>query len=171
MLEGKRGQPMSSADIFGMFDQNRNGSISKDEFLNALTQTGLQLSDTQKILLLNTADLNKNNIIDYEEFTRFLLSFRDEPSVASFDASELYSVRMRPVSEIAALDTKKLQDFQPDTLDEALYKLKLYAKSSYGTMSAIENVFFKLDDEEEGFLSEAAFLLALERFKLGFTAK
>jgi hypothetical protein len=32
-------------------------------------------------------------------------------------------------------------------------------------------VFYKLDDEEEGFLSEAAFQLALERFRLGFTSK
>lgn len=32
-------------------------------------------------------------------------------------------------------------------------------------------MFFKLDDETEGYLSETAFLLALERLKLGFTAK
>jgi hypothetical protein len=66
--------------------------------MQALSQTGLNLTENQKNLLLNTADLNKNGVIDYEEFTRFLMSFQEEPSFPSYEASEMSLVQAKPLS-------------------------------------------------------------------------
>ena len=175
MLRGKNGRPYTSRDLFGMFDMDKNGSISNTEFMDGISRKDLDLTENQRNLLLNTADLNKNGIIDYEEFVKFLLSFQEEPSIASFEDPEFFSVKTRPLDQLLGLDHglvyENLAKDPEQAIKYAIYNLKLYTESNYGTTSAIENIFFKLDDETEGYLSETAFLLALERLKLGFNAK
>ena len=60
-------------DAFRAMDTNGDGTISAEEFANMLRGQGLD-EDSIKIML-SDADANADGIIDYKEFTQFMLSW------------------------------------------------------------------------------------------------
>ena len=59
--------------VFKEFDLNRDGKLSKDEFVTALNSLeNLELNDNQKYKILNLIDTNKDGNIDINEFLKFI---------------------------------------------------------------------------------------------------
>ncbi len=60
-------------DIFKEYDLNKNGTLSSDELFQCIdTLAGDQLNDSQKLLVLQVADKNNDDNINYSEFVNFL---------------------------------------------------------------------------------------------------
>ena len=61
-------------ELFKRFDLNKNGTISREEFLTSLDSLDKQikLSERQKVLLLTAADRKQTNAIKYDDFISLL---------------------------------------------------------------------------------------------------
>ncbi|CAG9329641.1 unnamed protein product [Blepharisma stoltei] len=61
--------------------------------------------------------------------------------------------------------------FQEGSIDQAIYKIKLYAKANPDGFLALESVFQRIDEEGNGALNTSEFYLGLERLKLGLSSQ
>jgi len=57
-----------SLSLFNKLDTDKSGSLSREEFLNFLNSIKLDINDSQKLLVLEYADKNHDDQIDYIEF-------------------------------------------------------------------------------------------------------
>ena len=60
--------------IFGEFDVNGDNVLTREEFISGLDKFNkhLQLTERQKIKLMEMADKDGNNSIDFQEFSKLL---------------------------------------------------------------------------------------------------
>lgn len=166
--ENDKRRILTSREIFGLMDYDNDGKITEIEFKKCLNKLPIEITETQKTLLLDEADINRDGIIDYEEFTDFINVFIQK---SERKPSENLSVRgKKNAKEIKGLD-KNLNDFPEGSIDQAMYKLKLYIKSNAANVTSIESTFQRLDEDNSGALNETEFNLALERLRLGLTPK
>jgi Ca2+-binding EF-hand superfamily protein len=172
--ENEKGRGLSSREIFGIFDSNKDGKITNEEFMRTLDRLPLDLTEQQKNLLKREADINNDGNIDYQEFIHFVTDFvsnQPKPKTnTSVDVAGLVSYKRRPVSQIKAMD-RSMNEFKEGSLEHAIYKLKLYIKSNADSFTSMELTFQRLDEDGSGSLNELEFQLALDRLKLGLTKK
>jgi Ca2+-binding EF-hand superfamily protein len=71
---------------------------------------------------------------------------------------------------IKGLD-RRLADFPEGSVEQGIFKLKLYAQSNLDSRGSLQSTFQKLDEDNSGALNEQEFTLALNRMKLGLTDK
>lgn len=159
-------RPLVSQEIFGMMDENNDGVISMNEFLDCLNLLPLNLSQNQIYLLLKEADLDRNGIIDYNEFTNFAVNFvkksENKEGINSF-------IPKTEVKEVIGIE--KIGNFKENSIEDAIGKIKVYAKAKSGSESSIESVFARVDSENALKINKQQFTLALERLNLGLTPK
>lgn len=62
-------------DAFSVFDKNKDGNISPDEFRQVLTNMQIQLSPTQITQLMQRIDVNRDGKLNYEEFKKLFSSY------------------------------------------------------------------------------------------------
>lgn len=79
----------------------------------------------------------------------------------------IYSQRNKKY-KVVGLDRYKLHDFQEDSLEAAIFKLK---QQLHQKQEKLEQEFIKVDKNNSGVLEEAEFSLALERSKLFLNRK
>lgn len=155
---------LTSQEIFGMMDVNRDGVVSMNEFLDCMNLLPLNFSQNQIYLLLKEADLDGNGIIDYQEFTNFLLDFVKKPLLKDM----VNVVLPKPVKkEIAGLSM--ISSIKNNPVHDLIAKLKLYIQSNSNSAFAIELVFSKIDYKNSFSMSPQEFSLALDRLNLGLS--
>lgn len=57
---------------FKIFDKNGNGVIEKAELLRIATTLGEPLTEEEAEQMMKIADSNKDGLIDYKEFSKFI---------------------------------------------------------------------------------------------------
>ncbi|VVT57811.1 uncharacterized protein SAPINGB_P005881 [Magnusiomyces paraingens] len=62
-------------DAFEIFDKNKDGTISRDELGQVMRQLGLTPSETQIMDIIDSADIDKNGVIDINEFINLMPAF------------------------------------------------------------------------------------------------
>jgi Ca2+-binding EF-hand superfamily protein len=154
-------RPLTSNEIFGIMDYNNDGSVSMNEFLDCLNMLPLQLTQNQIYLLLKEADLNGDGIINYKEFTNFILDFVKKPEIKEIQSVVIPKPEIR---EVKGLSSGKI--FPPNSIEEAILNLKLYLENNKGSHFALEIVFGKIDYMSTGSMKPDEFSLALDRLKL-----
>ena len=60
-------------DLFKKFDSDDSGSISFGEFKDLSKYMGLEMNEEKLLKMFALADTNKNNYIEYEEFSKAIL--------------------------------------------------------------------------------------------------
>lgn len=58
---------------FRVFDHNNDGSISKEELREAMTNFGTRFTDEEFVLMFAQADKNNDGLIDFDEFVAMML--------------------------------------------------------------------------------------------------
>ena len=143
-------RPLTCKEIFGLIDKNNDGVISTDEFMSCLDMIHLELTANEKILLTREVDKNRDDRINIEEISYFLLN------------NETGFI------EISGLENS-ISSFRPGSLEEAVYKVKLYIKNNLAGQNTLENVFLRLDEHKTGSLNDSEFDISLDRLKLSFS--
>lgn len=65
--------------LFDKFDSNGNGILSREEFFSFLKEYLFnELNDSQLLEIVNFADMNKDDCIDYKEFIEFLIGITEK---------------------------------------------------------------------------------------------
>ena len=157
---------LSSQEIFGMMDQNKDGTISMNEFLDCMNLLPLGLTQNQIYLLLKEADLDGDGIINYKEFSHFVLDFVKRPDVKNISNAIIEKPAKK---DIAGLN--KIHNLPPNSIQEAIGKIKIYIQSNMSTNSAIEIIFAKIDYKNALVLAPLEFSLGLDRLNLGLSSK
>lgn len=155
--------------IFGQFDSNHDGKITKYEFNSALRSFNIDLDNQQIDELHKIANTNdEDEEIDFDEFLAFIAPLRPrylDYSVYRGDKPEITYI------EVDYLEGYRIRDFQEDTLDHAKYRIKQYIKSNENSSGSIYRICERLDEDKDGFLTDLEFEVALENTKLGFSIK
>ena len=140
---------LTCKEVFGIFDKNSDGVISSEEFMSCLDMIHLNLTANEKIILTREVDRNRDDKIVYDEIMNFVN-----------DTSP-------PAAEILGLENS-LSSFKDGSLDQAIYKLKLYIQNNQSGINSLEKVFERLDEDKSGGLNDTEFNISLERLKLSF---
>ncbi|XP_045186569.2 calmodulin-A-like [Mercenaria mercenaria] len=61
------------SNAFKIFDKNGNGTVEKGELKKVLTSIGDKLTDAEVDQMFREADINKDGLIQYKEFTKMFL--------------------------------------------------------------------------------------------------
>ena len=61
-------------DAFRLFDKDGNGFITADELKSVLHNLGEKLTDEEIQMMIKDADLDGDNVINFEEFVRMMTS-------------------------------------------------------------------------------------------------
>lgn len=61
--------------VFGIFDSDNSGSISKEEFVSIMLQLGQNLTDAEVNAMLRAVDENNDGEISFQEFKNMMVSF------------------------------------------------------------------------------------------------
>ena len=163
-------KPLSATEVFAPFDSNRDGKLTRVEFLRAVSNAKLGLSDPQLSSLQQQADIDRTDAIVYTDFILWLgdsFPSRVQPPAPSrpSPAQPAAKKTRRPVSDIRGLEVP-YASLPEGSFDQAVYKIKQYIRSNAGSFAAIEEVFEILDTDHMGSLGETEFYLALERLKI-----
>eukprot|EP00826_Nyctotherus_ovalis_P037228 TRINITY_DN3382_c0_g4_i6.p1 TRINITY_DN3382_c0_g4~~TRINITY_DN3382_c0_g4_i6.p1 ORF type:complete len:127 (+),score=45.59 TRINITY_DN3382_c0_g4_i6:144-524(+) len=62
------------AEVFRVFDKDRDGQLSSEELRHVMLNLGEKLSDEEVDEMLKEADVNKDGSIDFEEFAKMMAS-------------------------------------------------------------------------------------------------
>jgi Ca2+-binding EF-hand superfamily protein len=131
---------------FVTLDRNGDGQISREEFRTALKQQR-QLEEEDIDLLLEQTDLNKDNMIDYAEFTHHFL----QPTVSSgFNVVVMLTQLQQLVSGTPA-EAQLLSFLTPGS---AGYLLRRHFREELGLVEIvgiggrIERVYFRISPED-----------------------
>ncbi len=67
-------------DFFQLYDKDKNGVLSREEFLYFLTHYDehLKLTDSEKIMIIKIADINNDCSVNFPEFVKFLDLIKNE---------------------------------------------------------------------------------------------
>lgn len=163
--QNPQSKPLTASEIFGVFDLNQDRFISIEEFKRGLTILNLNFNDQIRSQLAKIADRDKTGLIDYEEFTHFVSSFGPQTSLAKEEPKIIGNPIKKRSAVIKALNYS-LNSFPDGSIEQAIFKLKLYAKNNTDNFMTLESVFKRLDDNNQGILNGSEFNLALERLKL-----
>jgi Ca2+-binding EF-hand superfamily protein len=152
----------SKIDIFRKFDTNKNGILSRDEFLNLLRSCkDLSLNDSQKILVLNYADKNNDDNINYVEFLCLLndlKNYQPEQQAPSKPKSTMSNNNVKTtkpviVENLIDIDLlKQNNQFNKANFEKTDYLsishmiIQDYTIANYGKPSSFENEFLILDE-------------------------
>ena len=58
--------------VFSFFDRNKNGNIEADELGTVMSSLGYQATDEELKDMINEADKDGNNMIDFDEFVQMM---------------------------------------------------------------------------------------------------
>lgn len=61
-------------EVFKLFDKNLSGQVGADEIIHVMSKLGLNISVQEAIDLIKEADNDSDNILDFEEFIKIMLS-------------------------------------------------------------------------------------------------
>lgn len=83
-------------EAFNIFDKNKDGTISREELGRVMRQLGLNPSETQVLDIINSADVDKNGVIDIDEFISLMpaltggadLLFNNTPQPAAYSTEK-----------------------------------------------------------------------------------
>ena len=84
--------------VFSFFDRNQNGNIEADELGSVMSSLGYQASEEELRDMINEADRDGNNMIDFDEFVHMMeaKSKRDQDQEdelrEAFKVSELINI-------------------------------------------------------------------------------
>jgi Ca2+-binding EF-hand superfamily protein len=161
---------MKPQQLFAKFDVNNNGIISREEFMQALDilDTKIFLSERQKALLLNQADKNRNNSIEYEEFTTLILRTMETDDGSNTDKSNVRNPASG-VKKVTIAQEPEPQAIATEPVEEIIKKLQDYAAKKAGMNEDFEFQFQKVDTNGDQIINKEEFFLALDRLKLSFT--
>lgn len=74
-------------DAFNIFDKNKDGTISSDELRSVMKSLGLNPSETEIMDMIDSADVDKNGVIDINEFISLMPALTGDDSFAPQDSS------------------------------------------------------------------------------------
>lgn len=70
-------------DAFNIFDKDKDGSITRDELKSVMLSLGLNPSETEIMDMIDSADIDKNGVIDINEFINLMPSLTGDSSFAA----------------------------------------------------------------------------------------
>ena len=149
--------------IFSKFDKDRNGVISKTEFLTGLDSLHLGIPEEFYVKLFDEVDsIERDGLLDYEEF------------VNSFAETNWFSKKQDEVRVIESAKSsperrkeRLMEDDAPWMKLEVLPSMKqLREKLSASKDTAIQ-IFMKYDVNNDGFLSKGELIEGINRFAPG----
>ena len=158
-------KPLSSQEIFGMMDVNKDGKVSMNEFLDCMNLLPLGLSQNQIYLLLKEADLDGNGVIDYQEFSNFVLEFVKKPEFKNLTSAVVAKPQRKEI-----LGLNRISHLPENSIQALIGKLKLYIQANIDVTSSIELIFGRIDYSNSLTMTHQEFCLALDRLNLGFTS-
>lgn len=144
--------------IFSKYDMNRNGKISRDEYIQGLHSLHLGIPDAYFNKLFDEVDVDKSGEIDYEEF------------VTSFDEGNWFNMKPQEearmkVREVALpLVGESAQDCEPEPLPRSI--LELTEKLRNTPRTGVE-LFRKYDKNGDGYISRGELIEGLTSFAPG----
>jgi len=115
--ESLRGVPESSLyHVFRAFDQNGDGEIDKTELLNILQSFDSDKWTSERVdAILKSADLNKDGVLQYEEFVNYLE--KDPEGEFSKDAAKVKPIPPEAIVELVRqASTMSEEAGKPDLL-------------------------------------------------------
>lgn len=83
-------QLKSIREVFEYFDQDKDKALSPSEFHSCCTGIGLMLTDDEVKAKVAEVDLDGDGVIDFEEFTAFMISRLVEPGHGKDDVMEAF---------------------------------------------------------------------------------
>jgi Ca2+-binding EF-hand superfamily protein len=100
--------------IFKKYDQNQNGYLELDEYIECLRDQKLNLTNTEVITMSLSADTNGDGKIDYEEFMKHFRDILDllrfQQIVNDKEIEHMAKVRLERLERQKAEEEKKQQD-------------------------------------------------------------
>ena len=161
---------LSASQVFGFMDKNKRGKMSLAEFELCLDKLELNFTEQQKYLLMREADLNKDGIIDYNEFSEFVRSFacKTTPKKEA-QATGLKAFKARPVKEVKGLE-HSLGAFTKGSVEEAIYKTKQYIRSNTDKFSSLQFIFQRFDERNQATVFVNEFRQVISKLKLSLSS-
>jgi calmodulin len=78
-------------EAFAMFDKDADGNITLRELATTLSLLGINPSEEELMVMFNSVDVDKNGMIDYEEFKVLMKNhLRDEPMAEEQELQETF---------------------------------------------------------------------------------
>lgn len=165
--ENEHKRKLTGQELFGLLDRNKDGSVTKEELFSCLNKMPIDLTPRQKELLLREADLNRNNRINYQEFTQFLEGYLKSKTPKAPEVPLGY-VRRRGTDEVKSIEISPDQ-LQPGSLEQAIAKFKHYILTTQDSFRSIEVIFARLDINHDGVMTIEEFELGVSRMGLGLS--
>ena len=119
---------MKPEALFKRFDANQDVAVTREEFSEALDAVNdkARLTERQILLIVNQADKNRNNKIEYEEFVDLLatINFKGEQSSSQSGQSTKVGTG---VKKVTILDS----GLNVENVDGVIKKLQEFAQGNF----------------------------------------
>ena len=135
--------------IFSKYDENRNGKICREEYLNGLHSMHLGIPDSYFNRLFDEVDVDKSGEIDYEEF---VTSF-DENNWFNMKPQEEERARTRRESVVATSFGKPTFDAEEDLSKPLPKSILLLQEKLLSAPQTAAQLFKKYDRNGDGYIS------------------
>ncbi|KAG6592622.1 nephrocystin-4-like protein [Phytophthora cinnamomi] len=154
------------SDAFGLFDVNKDGFLSRDEFIKAMRSLGAvfdDLSDDDLGLLADLLDKNKDGKIEYREFSQFLDTPSRMPKGEWRDHIKRIVVRamekgIRVHHIFVEIDASGDGKLSYEEFERGLNQLGV---STSGDKESVQDLIAELDKDHDGTISYVEFLESL----------
>ncbi|KAG7399912.1 hypothetical protein PHYBOEH_007598 [Phytophthora boehmeriae] len=156
-------------DAFSLFDSNKDGFLSREEFVHAMRSLGTvfdDLSDADLGLLADFLDTNKDGKVEYQEFDRFLTKDKQHKGMSKAEwRDHIKRIVVRAMEKgvrvhhvFAELDASGDGKLSLEEFEQGLYKLGVSPDS---VKQGIRELLNELDKDQDGTISYKEFLESL----------
>ena len=177
----------NTEEMYTTMDTNKDGIVSKLEFMNGMRKLDVGLTQTEIIALMDLADRNQDGKISLDEFISLLnvVKIQKSPDVMTPKPTTPDDKKKRsiPVGEMQVIEPSESEtDIDNDVnkppttvkredvkIGEALAKLKKFNNEHPASFENLQSRFDKPDVEAEGKLNSHKFMRVLQDLDCGLS--
>lgn len=175
----------SMSEAFLKFDENHSGNISSDEFKNFLGHLGYTLDDNQLEILLEKADRDHSNHVDFDEFclqfSFFRINEESGPSNVNETIGEIGLSRtgkedsQENMPSISGSNEQNISSYGSESKEHdeiaRVNSIISQLKRKVAQKGSMRTVFREYDANHDGSISRDEFRAALNNLNLQVTDK